>query len=72
MKEGQIVAVFLNPCPHNKEGKVKERESQKVNLLMMKWERDILRDGFFLLLLLVFQPSKNGARVGGVGLKRAI
>ena len=25
LKEGQIVAVFLNPRPHNKEGKVKEK-----------------------------------------------
>lgn len=39
---------------------------------MMKWESDIWGDSFFLLLLFVFQQSKNGARVSGVGLKRAI
>lgn len=37
---------------------------------MLKWESDPLRDGCFLLVFL--QPSKNGAKVSGVGRKRGI
>lgn len=66
MKEGQIVAEFLNTI---KKGKSKRKSrSESLNDEVGKWYFE--RWLFPLLLLLVLQPSKKGARLRSVGLKR--